>query len=290
MDSSGRGPFTGGMAHDTTLVLGATGKTGRRVTARLRLAGVPVRTASRSSPTPFDWTDPDGWDAVLDGVGAVYVVAPTVPGPVHEFTARAESAGVRRAVLLSGRGADTWGDSPFGLDMRSAEDAVRGSALEWTILRPNNFDQDFDEDVFHAPLLGGTLALPAGEVPEPFIDVEDVADVAAAVLTQPGRHAGLVYEMSGPRALTFAEAADLISRASGMPVTYKQISPAEYTAQLVDGGWARADAEHVSEMFVMMARASLAEPVDGVAQVLGRPPRTFEDYVVRAAAAGAWHR
>ncbi|MGP4055108.1 NmrA family protein [Mycobacterium sp. 4D054] len=152
------------------------------------------------------------------------------------------------------------------------------------------FDQDFDEDVFHAPLLGGTLALPAGEVPEPFIDVEDVADVAAAVLTQPGRHAGRVYEMSGPRALTFAEAADLIARASAMPVTYKQISAAEYTAQLVDDGWARADAQHVAEMFVMMERGLLAEPADGVTQVLGRPARTFEDYVVRAAAAGAWHR
>ena len=132
---------------------------------------------------------------------------------------------MRRLVLLSGRGADTWGDSTFGLDMRSAEDAVRGSALEWTVLRPTNFDQNFDEDVFHAPLVAGELALPAGEVPEPFIDIEDVADVAAAVLTEPGRHAGRVYELTGPRALTFAEAVELISRASGLPITYKQISP-----------------------------------------------------------------
>ncbi len=120
------------------------------------------------------------------------MVAPTVPGPVHEFVARAESAGVRRLVLLSGRGADTWGDSPFGLDMRSAEDAVRGSALEWTILRPNNFDQNFDEDALPRPAArAASWLFPPGEVPEPFIDVEDVADVAAAVLTEPGRHAGL---------------------------------------------------------------------------------------------------
>lgn len=275
-------------SNDTTLVLGATGKTGRRVAARLRLRGTQVRTASRSSPTRFDWSDPDGWDAALRGITAAYVVPPPVPGPVHEFVARAGAAGVRRLVLLSGRGADTWGDSTFGLDMRSAEDAVRGSALEWTVLRASNFNQNFDEDLFHAPLVAGGLALPAGAVPEPFIDIDDVADAAAAVLAEPGRHAGRIYELTGPRALTFAEAVELISRASGLPITYKQVSPAEYTAALVEEGWAEDDAHHVTEMFVLMERGVIAETTDGVATVLGRAPRTFEDYVVRAAAAGAW--
>jgi len=276
------------MSNDTTLVLGATGKTGRRVAARMRLRGTQVRTASRSSRTRFDWSDPGGWDSVLRGVTTVYVVPPSVPGPVHEFVARAEASGVRRLVLLSGHGADTWGDSSFGLDMRSAEDAVRGSALEWTVLRPSNFNQNFDEDLFHAPLVAGELALPAGTVPEPFIDLEDVADVAAAVLSEPGRHAGRIYELTGPRGLTFAEAVELISRASGLPFAYKQVSPAEYTAAMVEEGWDEDDARHVAEMFVLMERGEIAETSDGVATVLGRAPRTFEDYVVRAAAAGAW--
>ncbi|MCW0214306.1 MAG: NAD(P)H-binding protein [Pseudonocardia sp.] len=278
------------MSNALTLVLGATGKTGRRVAARLRLRGTPVRTASRSAATPFDWSDPAGWDATLAGVGTVYVVPPAVPGPVHEFVTRAEAAGVRRLVLLSGHGADTWGDSTFGLDMRSAEDAVRGSALEWTVLRPSNFDQNFDEDLFHAPLVAGELALPAGGVGEPFIDLEDVADVAAAVLTEPGRHAGRVYELTGPRALTFAEAVELISRASGLPITSTQISPAEYTAALLDQGWDEDDARHVTEMFVLMDSGVIAGTTDDVAALLGRPPRTFEDYVVRVAAAGVWER
>ncbi|MBL1117748.1 NAD(P)H-binding protein [Streptomyces sp. 110] len=278
------------MSNDTTLVLGATGKTGRRVVARLRLGGTPVRAVSRSSPTRFDWSDPGGWDAALRGIATAYVVAPPVPGPVHEFVARAEAAGVRRLVLLSGHGADTWGDSTFGLDMRSAEDAVRGSALEWTVLRPSNFAQNFDEDVFHAPLVAGELALPADAVPEPFIDVEDVADAAAAVLTEPGRHAGRVYELTGPRALTFGEAVELISRASGRPLTYRQVSPAEYAATLVEEGLSEEDAHHVAEMFVLMERGLLAGTTDDLATVLGRAPRTFEDYVVRAAAAGAWRR
>ncbi|MFI0771872.1 NAD(P)H-binding protein [Streptomyces sp. NPDC021218] len=278
------------MSNDTTLVLGATGKTGRRILARLRLRGTPVRAAARSSRTRFDWSDPGGWDAALRGIAVAYVVAPRVPGPVHEFVARAEAAGVRRLVLLSGRGSDTWGDSTFGLDMRSAEDAVRGSALEWTVLRPSNFAQNFDEDVFHAPLVAGELALPAGKVPEPFIDAEDVADAAATVLTETDRHAGRIYELTGPRALTFGEATRLISRASGRPISYRQVSPAEYTAALVEEGVGEEDAHHVAEMFVLMERGLLAGTTDDLATVLGRAPRTFEDYVVRAAAAGTWGR
>ncbi|GAA3390796.1 NmrA family NAD(P)-binding protein [Cryptosporangium minutisporangium] len=276
------------MSNNTTLVLGATGKSGRRVAARLRLRGTPVRTASRSSSTRFDWSEPDGWDAALQGVTAAYVIAPTVPGPVHDFVARAEAAGVQRLVLLSGRGADDWGDSTFGLDMRSAEDAVRGSALEWTVLRASNFNQNFDEDLFHAPLVAGELALPAGAVPEPFVDLEDIADAAAAVLAEPGRHAGRIYELTGPRALTFAEAAELISRADGRPITYKQISSGEYVAALVEEGWPEDAAHHVAEMFVLMERGVFAATTDDLATVLGRAPRTFEDYVLRTAAAGAW--
>jgi uncharacterized protein YbjT (DUF2867 family) len=278
------------MRKATALVLGATGKTGRRVVARLRLHGTPVRAASRSSQTPFDWSDPHTWDAALDGVAAIYMVAPSQVGPAQEFVTRARAAGVQRLALLSGRGADTWGDSDFGRDMRDAEEAVRGSGLEWTILRPNNFAQNFDEELWLAPLLAGELALPAGEVPEPLIDIEDVADVAAKVLTEPGRHGGKTYELSGPRTLTFAEAVDLISRATGQPITYKQISPDEYNAALVDEGVSADEAHHVTEMFVLMERGLIATTTDDVATVLGRPARTFEDYVLRTAASGVWAR
>ena len=278
------------MSNDTTLVLGATGKTGRRVAARLRLSGITVRAASRSSEIRFDWSNPASWDAALRGVSAAYVVPPGVPGPVHEFVASAESVGVERLVLLSGRGADTWGDSTFGLDMRDAEEAVRNSVLEWTIVRASNFNQNFDEDIFHAPLVDGELALPAGDVPEPFVDIEDVADVAAAVLTEPSGHAGRVYELTGPRALTFDEAVELISRTSARSITYKQISSAEYIAALVEDGVSEDDAHHVAEMFVLMEPGLFAATMDGVATVLGRAPRTFEEYVVRTAASGAWQR
>ncbi|WP_346618911.1 hypothetical protein [Blastococcus montanus] len=158
------------------------------------------------------------------------------------------------------------------------------------VLRASNFDQNFDEELWYAPLMEGELALPAGSVPEPFIDLEDVADVATAVLTEPGLHAGRVYELTGPRALTFAEAVEVLALASGLPMTYRQISPQEYTDVLVARGVPREAAQHVSEMFVMMARGVIAGTTDDVRAVLGRPPRSFEEYAVRAAAAGAWRR
>ncbi|MFF8035818.1 NAD(P)H-binding protein [Streptomyces sp. NPDC016626] len=276
------------MTRKNHLVLGATGKTGRRIAARLRLHGTPVRAASRSSRVRFDWSEPDGWNTVLRDVDVAYVVPPPVPGPMHQFVARAEAAGVRRLVLLSGRGADGWGDSAFGQHMRSAEEAVRGSSLGWTVLRASNFAQNFDEDVFHAPLVAGTLALPAGEVPEPFVDVEDLADAAVAVMTEGDRHAGRVYELSGPRSLTFAEAVELISRASGRPLTYRRITRDEYTSSLAGQGLSRHDADDIAAMFVLMESGLIAGTTDDLASVLGRAPRTFEDYVVRAAASGAW--
>jgi uncharacterized protein YbjT (DUF2867 family) len=275
------------MSQEVFLVLGATGKTGRRVAARLRAAGRTVRAASRSSAARFDWADPSTWDDVVNGVSAVYVIAPDVPGPAHDFVPRAVAAGVRRFVLLSGRGADTWGDSAFGLDMRSAEEAVRASGVEWSILRPTNFNQNFDEDIFYAPIMAGELALPARDIVEPFIDADDVADVAAAALTEQG-HAGRTYELSGPRGLTFREATEEIARVSGRPVRYLDVPPEEYVAAFVAQGVPPETASYVGEMFDLMRSGATAEPTDDVHRVLGRRPRAFEAYVARAAAAGAW--
>ncbi|MET0967217.1 MAG: NAD(P)H-binding protein [Nakamurella sp.] len=276
-------------ANDTILVLGATGKAGRRIVPRLRLSNVDVRAASRSSAVRFDWADPSGWQAVLRGVDAIYVVPPAVPGPVHELVEQAQHAGVRRLVLQSGHGADRWGDTDFGKDMLSAEEAVRASSLEWTVLRAANFAQNFDEELWHGPLLQGELALPAGSVPEPFIDLEDVAEVATAVLTRPGGHAGETYELTGPRSLRFEEAVDIISRASGRRMTYRQISADDYVAVLLNQGVPREAAHDVAEMFVMMDSGVLAGTETGVQDVLGRTAGRFEDYAARVAATGAWH-
>ncbi|TDB77738.1 NAD(P)H-binding protein [Micromonospora sp. KC721] len=268
------------------VVLAATGKTGRRLVRTLRTAGRQVRAASRTSEVRFDWSDQDTWPAVLEGAGAVYLVAPDDPALARPFVQQATAAGVRRVVALSGRGIEQVAADSFQ-GMSATERAVRESDAEWTIIRPNNFCQNFDEDLWHAPLRAGRLALPIGAVPEPFIDAQDVADVAAALLTTDGHH-GQVYELSGPRALTFAEAVATMAAAAGRPMRYAELTPQEYRAELLAEGVPEEFAADLGGMFAGMRAGYTAEPVDGVRRVLGREPVDFDHYAARAAATGAW--
>lgn len=293
MSPVGARRLTAGMTTHSTqrsgeiLVLGATGKTGRRVVRRLREAGVPVRPASRSAETPFDWTDPASWAPALTGAPAVYLVAPEDPSPVKPFVADAVAAGVRRFVVLSGRGIDAVDGGSFGAGMAAAEAAVRESGAAWTLLRPNNFFQNFDEDLWRAPLRAGRLALPIGTVPEPFVDAEDVAAVAVAALTGEG-HAGRTYDLSGPRALTFGEAVDVIARAAGRPVRYEELSPGDYRAELLAEGQPEALADLLGSMFALHRAGRTAAPADGVFQALGRAPADLAPWAERVAASGVW--
>ncbi|MGP4114976.1 NAD(P)H-binding protein [Streptomyces sp. 4N509B] len=276
------------------LVLGGTGKTGRRLVGTLRAAGRDVRAASRSGETRFDWDDRDTWAAALDGASAVYLMAPWDPAMAEPFVEQATAAGVRRLVVLSARGIEQV-KPPYFQGMAAAERAVGalravgGADVEWTILRPNNFHQNFDEDAWHAPLRAGRLALPAGPVPEPFVDAQDIADVAAAVLTSAeGEHHGRVYELSGPRAITFAEAVATIAEAAGRPMRYEEVTPEEYRAELLAEGLPAEVADEFDELYALMRAGHFAEPGDGVRRVLGRDPIDFGTYAARAAASGAW--
>ena len=170
-----------------TLVLAATGKTGRRVADRLEAQGRPVRRGSRSAAIPFDWDDATTWAPALEGVEAAYVVyipdlaVPAAPPAIRAFTELALEAGVRRLVLLSGRGEE---------EAQRCERIVQESGLDWTIVRASWFAQNFSEGAFHDLVLAGEVALPAGDVQEPFIDVDDIADVVVAALTEYGHVGG----------------------------------------------------------------------------------------------------
>ncbi|ADI05042.1 NmrA family protein [Streptomyces bingchenggensis BCW-1] len=268
------------------MVLGATGKTGRRLVHTLRTAGRTVRAASRSGEIRFDWSDQDTWPTALEGASAVYLIAPEDPALAPIFVKQATEAGVARFVALSGRGIDQVPVDSFQ-GMTAAEQAVRDSGAQWTILRPNNFNQNFDDDVWRAPLRDGRLALPIGSVPEPFIDAQDIADVAAAVLTSDGHH-GQVYDLSGPRALTFGTAVATIAKAAGRPIRYVELTPEEYRAELLAEGVSEEAAAELNVLFAGMRAGHFAEPADGVRRVLGRDPVDFDTYATRAAAAGAW--
>jgi uncharacterized protein YbjT (DUF2867 family) len=242
-----------------------------------------VRIASRSGTPPFEWGDPNTWAAALRDIGAVYLAyypdlaAPGAADQIRPFAKLAADSGARRLVLLSGRGEP---------QVLPSEQAVRDSGAATTILRAAWFCQNFSEGSLLDPVLGGEIAFPAGDVAEPFVDADDIADVAVAALTEEG-HAGEIYELSGPRLLTFAEAAAEISRASGQPVRYVPISSEEYATALAE----QVPAEYVTfvtELFRHLLDGHNAHLSDGVERALGRKARDFTDYA--RAAAGAWKR
>ncbi|MCP2248838.1 NAD(P)H-binding protein [Lentzea aerocolonigenes] len=250
----------------TVLVLGATGKTGRRVT---ELLGPAARPASRSSATKFDWSLPGTWEPAVAGTTAVYVVPPENPAALADFVPVAVKAGVNRFVLLSMRGAPD--DDPF-------EAAIKNSGADWTILRPTWFMQNFDEDMFAEPVRHGELAVPAGQGVHPFIDVRDIAEVAVAALTRPG-HAGETYDLSGPESLSFAGMLARIVAVTGSPVLYTDVAPDDFAASLRGLGYPDEIAELVTMLLVRIRTGAEAHLSDGVQRVLGREPRTFADYL-----------
>lgn len=280
------------MDNAPVLVIGATGKTGRRVTARLREQGVEVRAASRSGEVRFDWADPDTWQPALEGVSGVYVVPlDEPPSRTPALVEAAVAAGVRRLVLLSARGVDVPGY--FGTDTtasdlhRAGERAVRGSGVDWTILRPSWFAQNFSEGGFRDAIVAGELALPAGDGRSAFVDTEDIAAVAVAALTEDG-HAGETYELTGPRAVGLADLVDEIGRVAGIEAAYAPVSATDFQEALVAEGASVEEAKLWSDGLHAIRTSADAVVADGVRRALGRDPRDIADVVRDEHARGAW--
>ncbi|EJM51672.1 NAD(P)H-binding protein [Pseudomonas sp. GM48] len=266
------------------LVLGATGKTGRRITQRLEAAGLPVRRGSRDANPPFDWEDRSTWNAVIDGVHSVYISFQpdlAVPGAletVQAFTDLAVKSGIRKLVLLSGRGE---------VEAEQAEHVVQNSGIDWTILRASWFCQNFSEAHFLEPILQGELALPVGQVAEPFVDAEDIAECAVAALTQPG-HTDRLYELTGPRALTFAEAVTEIARSTRRTINFVALPADAYRQAMEQEQLPPQLIDLVMYLFTTVLDGRNTPVADGVQRALGRPARDFSDYVKRTAATDVW--
>ena len=268
----------------TTLVLGGTGKTGRRVVERLEARGLPVRVGSRSGEPPFDWEKPETWAPALEGVGAVYLTYyPDIalPGAIEatkSFTELAIESGAPRIVLLSGRG------EPLA---ERGEDVLRDTGAELTILRSTWFMQNLSEDYMREHVLSGEIRLPAGDVPTPFLDADDIADVAVAALTD-DRHVGQLYELTGPRSLTLAQVAAEISEAVGREVRYVPISIEQHAAEAAEHGAPPEMVELLTYLFSEVVDGRNAETTGGVRRALGREARDFRDFARAAATSGAW--
>jgi uncharacterized protein YbjT (DUF2867 family) len=266
------------------LVIGGTGKTGRRVVERLEAKGVNVRVGSRSAAIPFDWENHSTWEPALQNVTAAYVTfypdlaVPGASDTINAFSDLAVKNGVQRLVLLSGRGE---------AEAQYCEQIVQNAGAEWTILRASWFSQNFSEGFLTDMVIDGQIVLPAGDVPEPFIDAEDIADVAVAVLTEDG-HSGQLYELTGPHMFTFAEAVEIIAKESGHRVTYQQIPSDVFASALEQQGESAGTIAFLDYLFNTVLDGRNASLTDGVQRALGREPRDFIEYVKETAASGIW--
>jgi uncharacterized protein YbjT (DUF2867 family) len=267
------------------LVLGGTGKTGRRVAQRLQALGRPVRIGTPSSQPPFDWDDQATWAPALRDVDAVYLTyypdlaAPGAAAAVGAFADLAVERGVRRLVLLSGRGEE---------GARRGERALQQSGADWTIVRSAFMAQNFSESFFLEPVRAGEVAFPAPEkLAEPFIDAADIADVAVAALTD-DRHVGQLYEVTGPRLLSWADAVAEIAQVIGRPIRYVPVSLEEYATLLLDNQVPADYVKMLTDLFTEVLDGHNAWLGDGVQRALGRPPRDFSDYARATAATGVW--
>lgn len=265
------------------LVIGATGKTGRRVIARLTAKGIPVKAASRNGQTHFEWNDKSTWLPALKGAGAAYITYypdlafPGAAETVEGLAKLAVANGVKRLILLSGRNEE---------EAQLAEEKIRESGANYTLVRCAFFNQNFSE-MFAEAVQHGVLAMPGGDTDEPFVDAEDIADVVTAALTD-DKHIGELYELTGPRLMTLAEAAAVLGEAIGRPVQYIPVTSAEYAEDLIASGLPAEVATSVAGLFAEVLDGRNSYLTDGVERALGRKPHDFADWAKDTAATGAW--
>ncbi len=268
------------------LVIGGTGKTGRKVAQKLVELGQEVRIGSRSAEPAFDWHNPDGWDKALEGMDKVYITFQpdlAVPGAleaIEELTKKAKRNGIKQLVILSGKGER---------EAELCEQVVIHSGLDYTIVRASWFNQNFSESFFLEPILAGQLAMPKPNVRVPYVDTGDIADVVVASLMDE-KHNGQIYEVTGPRLLTFQEIADEISRATGRVIQYTPITMEAYNGIMKEAGLPDDYIWLINYLFNEVLDNEVNSIIcDDVEKVLGRPAKDFSDWASETAATGIWH-
>lgn len=268
------------------LIVGANGKTGSRVEARLQALGIATLGVSRSTNPKFDWAEASTWPAVLEGVKAAYLTyhpdlsVQEAEEHIREFCNIARVAGLEHVVLLSGRGEE---------GATRAERVLRESGLDWNIVQSSWFAQNFSENFLLDGILAGELVVPAGTAPEPFIDIDDIADTVVATFMEPGLHNHL-FEVTGPRAMTFAECVNEISAAAGFPVRLVEVPLDDYIQALRDQDVPEYLVELLRELFTDLFDGRNACTAGGVREALGRPATDFAEYARKTAASSAWVR
>lgn len=283
------------------LILGATGKTGRRLIPQLLDRGVGVVAAMRrpEGPNPFtgidrvrfDWDESGDYARALAGIDAVYLVPPPLvedaSTTIADFLRQAASSGVRRVVLLSSLGV-TFPDEPLVSGRRKHEEVVRESQLSWTILRPSGFFQNFSEGIAQQGIRNnGVIISATGDGAAAMVDAGDIAAVAAEALTQPG-HEGATYALTGPSAVTFAEAAKMIGQACGREVVHVPVPPEAVEGFLRDAGVPDGYRGMLLRDMTAIREGQAAQLSQDIERVTGRAPIAIEAYA--RGAVDAWWR
>ncbi len=269
------------------LVLGGKGKTGRRIVKRLQNLEHNVRIGSRSESPAFDWDNPEGWPAALDGMEKIYITFQpdlAVPGAleaIEGLVTIARRKNIKKLVLLSGKGER---------EAELCEQVVINSGIDYTIVRASWFNQNFSESFFLEPILGGHVALPQAEVKVPYVDAEDIADVAVEVLLN-DEHNGQIYELTGSRLLTFKEVVAEIAQATSREIAFTSISLEAYVKAMEEQGVPSDYVWLINYLFTeVLGKESNQVITYDVEKVLGRKPIDFSDYVKKAAATGVWNQ
>lgn len=269
------------------LVIGGTGKTGRKVVEGLTQRNQNVRIGSRSQNPTFDWDDPSTWPTALAGMDKVYIVYYpdlAVPGALEAIkglTAAAKKAGVKKAVLLSGKGEQ---------EAERCEQVVANSGLDYTLVRASWFNQNFSESFFLEPILAGHVALPMPHAKIPFVDTGDIAEVVVEVLLDDA-HNGKTYEITGPRTLTLEEAVQEIATGAEREVAYQAVSLEAYSEMMKAAG---LPSDYIW-LFDYLFREVLGNQENQVVshdieKVLGRKAIDFTAYVRQTAQSGVWNQ
>lgn len=271
---------------ENILVLGGTGKTGRKVASKLIALGHNVRIGSRSASPSFDWDKPETWTTAMQGMDKVYITFQpdlAVPGAldaIEELTKKAKQCNVKKLVLLSGKGER---------EAELCEQVVIHSGLDHTIVRASWFNQNFSESFFLEPILEGFVALPQAEAKVPYVDTDDIADVAVKALLHE-EHNGKIYQLTGPRLLTFKEVIQEISEATGRDIAFTSIALSAYTKVMEQEGVPADFVWLIDYLFSeVLGNPNNAGITNDIEKVLGRKPKDFSAYVQETTAAGIWN-
>ena len=203
---------------------------------------------------------------------------PGATDAIQALVERAKAHGVQRLVLLSGRGEE---------EAQACERIVQESGIDWTVVRAGWFNQNFSEGAFVEMVQASQITLPNVDTPEPFVDVDDIAEIATVALTEPG-HVGEVYEVTGPRMLTLSDIAEELSKATGRTISYVPVPHEGFIAGLTESGAPKDVVWMLDYLFATVLDGRNAYITDGVERALGRPPKDFATYAKEMAATGVW--